>query len=63
MALADFGVAFVIIAGLAVAVSLIVRDVRRRRHPALTTAEKTARLEEELGEINRKIEEIDQWDT
>ena len=62
MVLADFGVAFVIVMALAIVAAIIARDTYRRRHPPLTTAEKTAQLEEELADVNKKIEEIDKWD-
>lgn len=63
MPLADFGVAFVIIIAIALVAAIIVRDQGRKRHPPLTEAEKTARLEKELADVNKTIEEIDKWDT
>jgi membrane protein implicated in regulation of membrane protease activity len=63
MVLADFGVAFVIVTGLAVVLAVVARGVYQRRHPPLTTQQKTGQLEQELTDINRKIEEIEKWDT
>lgn len=63
MSLADFGVAFVIVTVLVVVAAVIARDQYQRRHPPLTTAEKTAQLESELAEINKEIEEKGPWDT
>lgn len=64
MVLADFGVAFVIVTGLAVLAAVIARSVYRRNHPPLTTQQKTEQLERELSDINKKIEDIDKkWDT
>lgn len=65
MVLADFGVAFVIVTGLATLIALIARGQYRRKHPPLTPEEKTAQLERKLAEVNQTIEEIDKdkWDT
>ena len=63
MILADFAVAFVIVVAIATVTAVIVRDVYRRRHPPLTTEEKTRQALKDLADINKEIEEIDKWDT
>jgi hypothetical protein len=62
--LADFGVVFVIVVGAAVFLALFARDAYLRKNPPPTVGEVTDKLEKELAEINKKIEEgKDQWDT
>jgi hypothetical protein len=63
MVLADFGVAFVIVTGLITVGAIIVRSQYRRRHPPLTMEEKTARLEQDLADVNEQIGKIEEWDT
>jgi hypothetical protein len=57
MILADFGVAFVIVLGLAFFGAFAARSAYRRRHPPPTLEEQTAWLEQELADISRVIEE------
>ena len=63
MVLADFGVAFVIVVGVAVVIAVIARSQYQRRHPPLTTEQKIARAEKDLADINKQIGEADKWDT
>lgn len=56
MILADFGIAAVIILACVLYVCLMLRSLRRRRNPPLTTEQITALLEQKLREIDKEIE-------
>lgn len=59
MILVDFGVACVIILGLAIFGAVVARSNYRRKNPPLTIEQQTALIEKDLAEINRKIEGMD----
>jgi hypothetical protein len=55
--LADFGVAFVIVLGAAIVAAVVARSAYLRKNPPPSLGEVTAKLERELAEINKEIEE------